>query len=175
MSEVVVYNSIPSISGKTIGANNLVQIFFAMTPASGMVIDLWGVQLEAGSTATPFTTNTANPQAELAACQRYFQIMSAGSGVIGSKNSGTVTYFIVPLKVNMRAAPTVTTSAVAELALSALNGSTTYPATSFTMNRVSPWSASFGLTQATSDGAAGSAGILLIDSGSGWVAFTAEL
>jgi hypothetical protein len=64
--------SVPSISGKTIGANNLVQIFFAMTPASGMVIDLWGVQLESGSVATPFTTATGNQALELAACQRYY-------------------------------------------------------------------------------------------------------
>ena len=67
--------SVPSLSGKTIGANNLVQIFFAMTPASGMVIDLWGVQLEAGSIATPFTTATGNQALELAACQRYFQTL----------------------------------------------------------------------------------------------------
>jgi hypothetical protein len=72
--------SIPSLSGKTIGANNLVQIFFAMTPASGMVIDLWGVQLEAGSVATPFTTNTGNLQAELAACQRYYHRWTAANG-----------------------------------------------------------------------------------------------
>ena len=76
--------SIPSISGKTIGANNLVQIFFAMTPASGMVIDLWGVQLEAGSIATPFTTATGTVQGELAACQRYYwRTSSAGYGGIG--------------------------------------------------------------------------------------------
>jgi len=168
--------TIPSVSGKTIGTGSYLNPYLGYTPVSGLSLDLWGFQLEAGSVATPFTTNTANPQAELAACQRYFQIMSGpGSGVIGSKNNGTVTYFIVPLKVNMRAAPSMTSSAVGELALSALNGSTTYPATSFSTNRSSPWSASFGLTQATSDGSAGSAGILLIDSGSGWVAFSAEL
>jgi hypothetical protein len=170
--------TVASISGKTIGTGftGNFQLVFNAANNITQTIDLWGIQLEAGSVATPFTTNTANPQAELAACQRYFQIMSGpGSGVIGSKNNGTTTYFIVPLKVNMRAAPSMTSSAVGELALSALNGSTTYPATSFSTNRSSPWSASFGLTQNTSDGTAGSAGILLIDSGSGWVAFSAEL
>ena len=77
--------SIPSISGKTIGANNLIQIFFAMTPASGMVLDLWGIQLEAGNQATPFHTATPNQQTELAACQRYF--------VRYEKTGGNQTYF----------------------------------------------------------------------------------
>jgi len=167
---------VPSTAGKTIGEGNYLRPDIYRNTTGVVTYHFANVQFEAGSVATPFTTNTANPQQELAACQRYFQIMSgSGSTIVGSKNNGTLTYFSVPLKVNMRAAPTVTTSAVAELQLSALNGSTSYPATSFTMNRVSPWSASFVLTQGTSDGTAGSAGILLIDSSSGWVAFTAEL
>jgi hypothetical protein len=167
---------VPSTAGKTIGEGNYLRPDIYRGTTGVVTYHFANVQFEAGSIATPFTTNTANPQQELAACQRYFQIMSGpGSGVIGSKNNGTTTYFIVPLKVNMRAAPSMTSSAVGELGLSALNGSTTYPATSFSTNRSSPWSASFGLTQATSDGSAGGAGILLIDSGSGWVAFSAEL
>jgi hypothetical protein len=135
-----------------------------------------GVQLEIGSSPTTFSLAGGDIEGELAKCQRYYQRMSgAGSGVIGSKNNGTTTYFIVPLKVNMRAAPSMTSSAVGDLALSSLNGSTTYPATSFSTNRSSPWSASFGLTQATSDGAAGGAGILLIDSANGWIDFSSEI
>jgi hypothetical protein len=170
---------IPSVAGKTIGSGNFLNIRIdpAVGIANGEWVEITHLQVESGNSMTPFVlSGGGSQQAELAACQRYFQIMSGtGSGVIGSKNNGTTTYFIVPLKVNMRAAPSMTSSAVGELALSALNGSTTYPATSFSTNRSSPWSASFGLTQATSDGAAGSAGILLIDSANGWIAFSAEL
>jgi len=102
--------SIPSLSGKTIGANNLVQIFFAMTPASGMVIDLWGVQLEAGSVATPFHTATPNQQTELAACQRYYwkiKNFSGGGGCFGNGigYSSTVAEVAVKLPVTMRIPP----------------------------------------------------------------------
>jgi hypothetical protein len=107
--------SIPSLSGKTIGANNLVQIFFAMTPASGMVIDLWGVQLEAGSVATPFTTNTGNQQAELAACQRYFVRLNASTTIFigqGMARSGAPwgLFGSVPLPTSMRANPSLSYS-----------------------------------------------------------------
>lgn len=135
-----------------------------------------GVQWEIGSSPTQFSLGSGDIQGELAKCQRYYQRMSgAGSGVIGSKNNATTTYFIVPLKVNMRSAPSMASSAVGELSLSALNGSTTYAATSFSSNRSSTWSASFGIGQGTSDGATGDAGILLLDSGNGWIEFSSEL
>jgi hypothetical protein len=168
--------TMPSISGKTVGPASSLRLEFVLPINVSSTIDIWGVQLELGSSATTFSRAGGDIQGELAKCQRYYQRMSgAGSGVIGSKNNGTTTYFIVPLKVNMRAAPSMTSSAVGDLALSSLNGSTTYPATSFSTNRSSTWSASFGLTQATSDGAAGGAGILLIDSANGWIDFSAEL
>jgi len=82
--------SIPSISGKTIGANNLIQIFFAMTPASGMVLDLWGIQLEAGNQATPFHTATPNQQTELAACQRYYEKSYLDTVAPGTASDGFI-------------------------------------------------------------------------------------
>jgi len=76
--------SLPSVSGKTFGTNNdsflLVRPLQFLSTNTNTSIDIWGVQLEAGSVATPFTTNTGNPQAELAACQRYYYRLNASQG-----------------------------------------------------------------------------------------------
>jgi hypothetical protein len=66
--------SVASISGKTIGTNSYLEVYFTTNAnfTSSATLDIWGVQLEAGSTATPFQTATGTKQGELAACQRYY-------------------------------------------------------------------------------------------------------
>jgi hypothetical protein len=78
--------TIPSISGKTIGTSSFNAIWLFTScgstisalgyPAIGLqntTIDIWGVQAEYGSKATPFqTASGGSPQAELAMCQRYY-------------------------------------------------------------------------------------------------------
>ena len=102
--------TLPSIAGKTIGANSWLGVRFNMPLNTTFTFDLWGVQLEAGSVATPFTTATGNPASELAACQRYYWraggdsvYQGFGNGI--ALNTGTVQAFI-PNPTNMRVAPT---------------------------------------------------------------------
>jgi hypothetical protein len=73
---------------------------------SGATFYITGVQLETGSTATPFERRSYGQ--ELALCQRYYQL--AGNGCFGSVDGSSTTTiafaekFIIP----MRTAPTVT-------------------------------------------------------------------
>ena len=65
---------ITSVSGKTIGTNSMLTFFLYQDTGAlgGLDIDLWGVQVEAGSVATAFNTATGTLAGELAACQRYY-------------------------------------------------------------------------------------------------------
>jgi hypothetical protein len=65
--------AVPSISGKTVGTSSSLRLFISLPVNTAQTIELWGVQVEAGSVATAFQTATGTLQGELAACQRYFQ------------------------------------------------------------------------------------------------------
>jgi hypothetical protein len=97
--------SVPSISGKTIGSSNYLQIilfvsagsnFNARTGSLGIqsnTFDIWGVQVEAGSTATAFQTATGTIQGELAACQRYYvryNASASGSNAVFAPSGMTI-------------------------------------------------------------------------------------
>lgn len=105
--------TLPSVSGKTIGAGSSLSIA-VKTPAANYTLDLWGFQLERGSKATPFqTASGGSPQAELAMCQRYYYSHVSGSGqpVSGGWNYTTTdmrTYIKFP--VTMRISPTTVAS-----------------------------------------------------------------
>jgi hypothetical protein len=78
--------TLPSIAGKTIGANN--GFYFQIQFSNGYdgtlsfqnnTFDIWGVQIERGSSATPFEKRLL--QQELAMCQRYYWRNDAGGYV----------------------------------------------------------------------------------------------
>ena len=71
--------AVPNISGKTIGTSSYLEVYFNFALNTAQIVDFWGMQLEAGSTATGFQTATGTVQGELDACQRYYWRAIAGS------------------------------------------------------------------------------------------------
>jgi hypothetical protein len=102
--------SVPSVSGKTIGTGSYLALSFNFPINATWIADIWGVQVEAGSVATPFQTTTGTIQGELAACQRYFYKHAEGNTVpIGLTTSYSTTLSIgwISLPVTMRITPTI--------------------------------------------------------------------
>ncbi len=108
--------AIPSVAGKTIGTSSYLALRFGA--ALNVDIDIWGVQFEEGSTASPFQTATGTKQGELAACQRYYyktyeQSVApgattnfAGARVINFSTAATTRFGVT--YPTMRVAPTIT-------------------------------------------------------------------
>jgi hypothetical protein len=129
-----VTTTLPSISGKTIGTttNGTLNTTFWLSAGSDFnartgsvgiqtnTFDIWGVQVEYGSTATPFQTASGGSlQGELAMCQRYYYrfVPVAGSGgnfygpfAVGGATSTTNAYVTGNLPVALRSAPTISRS-----------------------------------------------------------------
>jgi hypothetical protein len=104
--------AVPSISGKTVGTSSYFTafIYYAVGSLSGSAnLDLWGAQIENGSTATAFQTATGTIQGELAACQRYY-VRWGGAAIyeligLGIGATSTIGSISVMLPVQMRTAP----------------------------------------------------------------------
>lgn len=88
--------SLPSVSGKTIGAGSFVAMFIrndSDTSTSGQ-LDVWGTQLEFGSTATAFETEFIGDT--LRKCQRYYEQSFSSTAGAFSLNSGDARGFCHP-------------------------------------------------------------------------------
>jgi hypothetical protein len=141
--------SVPSLSGITLGTNSddALEInlwvsagtdFNSRTGSLGIqsnTFDVWGVQVEAGSVATPFTAATGTLQGELAACQRYYYRTRPVSNAYGQVGTGmaygpTTGAFSTPLPVAMRTTP----SAVEFSSLTVMNSSNSYAVSALTLD-----------------------------------------
>jgi len=115
--------TLPSISGKTVGTSSSLWLFVTTTSVNtAQTWDIWGLQVEAGSTATAFQTATGTLQGELAACQRYYFATQTGTSTyIGYAYATNGTIYDVPFPVSMRTNPTalVTSGTCSAYALNA--------------------------------------------------------
>ncbi len=103
--------SVASISGKTIGTSSFLSLTLRIAGGSTFTVDVFGVQMEAGSVATAFQTATGTLQGELAACQRYYfrSNASAGGTYLSTSmgaTSGTTLDMMVPVLATLRTYPT---------------------------------------------------------------------
>jgi hypothetical protein len=108
--------SIPSISGKTVGTSSYLFPVFRQAVAAGSTLDLWGVQFEAGSTATAFaTTSGGSIQGELSMCQRYFYRTTFNKYQCWARDTNLI-FFNFRNPVTMRGNPSVSTSLTSKIA-----------------------------------------------------------
>jgi hypothetical protein len=95
--------TVPSISGKTVGANSFLQLYFVLPINTTFTIDIWGVQVEPGAIATPFEQRPIGT--ELALCQRYYYKSPYIVSPYILFNSGNVMSGTYQFPVTMRVAP----------------------------------------------------------------------
>jgi hypothetical protein len=184
--------TVPSISGKTIGTTaNTSYLELNLWTSSGstnatrassigiqnFTADVWGVQLESGSTATAFQTASGSIQGELAACQRYYSVIATGNSqpfAMGAYFRTDQININVPLPVQMRIAPV----------LSVVSGTNYYQAqlnntqdnfNDFILAAASPLAAWIYQAGATVGGVINAAALMNTNNAAAFIAFSSEL
>jgi hypothetical protein len=160
-------------------------VYFLMTPVgtagANDYFEITGVQLELGSTATPFSRAGGSIAGELAACMRYYYLLVRGnSGYIpfanGYQFSSTQVTGVTPFPVAMRTAPTLDMSGGTDYYLFSRNGANDFWNTCISDGS----STTTGAITVTSNisGTAGQGGAFYSapsNTGSGYIAWSAEL
>jgi ribosome biogenesis protein Tsr3 len=77
----------------------------SVVSTNGATFYITGVQLEIGTTATPFERRLYNQ--ELANCQRYYEDITGRFIWSGNTNNGSPYYYAIPFLVQKRAVPTI--------------------------------------------------------------------
>ncbi|CAB4159741.1 hypothetical protein UFOVP719_16 [uncultured Caudovirales phage] len=170
--------AIPSIASKTIGTSSYLE-FQILRYTAAATVDLWGVQVEAGSTASPFQTATGTKQGELAACQRYYNRYTPGTsayGMLSSAGVATSTTLVratFALPVEMRTVPSAVDYSTLRF-LDSASGTGTISAANLLSSENSPKVA---FVEFTSTGLSANRPTFIQtnNSTSGYVGFTAEL
>ena len=101
---------LPDLTGRTISVNSWLGLEFNHDLVDGSVLDLWGVQLEAGPVATPFRRNANSLQGELAACQRYYYRIGGTANQFVAPTfmwSTTSSRMVLVYPTELRATPTI--------------------------------------------------------------------
>ena len=184
--------SFPSISGKTIGTGSYARITISKLQGTATgnqaiwgaatftgTLDVWGVQLESGSTATAFQTATGTIQGELAACQRYMEPLANGADatneLLGTLQAYSTTQAFGALKfmVQKRGNPTLTISSGTAFRVRSTTAST-LSTTALAAGTTTPREAV--LTATVASGlSAGSATVLEVNSASAYIWAESEL
>ena len=184
--------AIPSISGKTLGTNNDPTLALNLWTSAGTnfntrassigiqttTIDIWGVQIEAGSVATPFTTATGTLSGELAACKYYFRRYGGNTlyesfGVGQAYAAGSV-MMVFQFDTGMRTSPVGTYTAASNFRVLTSTYSGVTP-TSIASNSLTKTTASILLTGASGLTAGNASGVEANNSLSATIDFSAEL
>lgn len=182
--------AVPSVSGKTIGAgshNGLYLVFSqgsAMSPSTGVglqngTFDIWGVQVEYGSKATPFqTASGGNPQQELAMCQRYYYRNTSGTtyGAFGLGQTVSTDQARIPINLPVTMRTNVASLEYANVSATNASDAVVTAPTSLTINYsgANVVLLSFAATGAFA-GAGGSTVFRANNSTTAYIAFSAEL
>jgi hypothetical protein len=169
----------PTVAGKTIGASSYYRPFFKQ-PASdngsaAWTLDITGVQLELGDTATPFEHRSYGD--ELAKCHRYFQKLFCGGSstrqMIGAGHYNSSTSIVIPYQHYggvMRANPTGSLSALNLFDLEPFDTAPTGVSIDVPTNKGCFFTCTDGTSRTT-----GFAASLFLDTENAFVSFDAEL
>ena len=167
-----------TFTGTVSSAANQIAVFIGMGPTgtagAADYFEVTGVQLELGSTATPFSRAGGTIQGELAACQRYYFLKASGSGQsfgMAAYNSASDIRGSFGFPVEMRIVPTLVSTSGTNYYV--VGGTVDY------FNSLTLWQSStketawYNVSQAS--GTTGLGGVVWTDNASASIALSAEL